>query len=147
MATVNLKAQGGVLEINTQKELESVIAKEKEAIIKDKELRKNFDSVAKQLERNVELREFCHYLQDNEAFLSRMSNLDKFKEDTLKSYLKVKESLYLNLMAKYDEAAKRKKEIQEEARKQRTQWEEVIAIFNDRFRSCTSPSSICQMNI
>ncbi len=36
-------------------------------------------------------------------------------------------------MSKYDAAAKRKKEIEEEARKQRTQWEEVIAIFNERF--------------
>jgi len=131
--TVNLKASGGVLEINTQKELESVIAAEKEAIIKDKELRKNFDAVAKQLERNAELREFCRYLQDHEALLSRMSNPAKFKEDTIKSYLKVKENLYLGLMEKYDQAAARKKEIQEEARKQRTQWEEVIAIFNDRF--------------
>lgn len=133
MHTVNLKAKGGVLEINTQKELEAVIAAEKEAIIKDKELRKNFDAVAKQLERNAELREFCRYLQDHEALLSRMTNPAKFKEDTIKSYLKVKEGLYLALMEKYDQAAKRKKEIQEEARKQRTQWEEVIAIFNERF--------------
>jgi hypothetical protein len=121
-----LKASGGVLEINTQKELENVIAKEKEAIIKDKELRKNFDTVAKQLDRNAELREFCRYLQDNEPLLSRMNNLPKLKEDILKSYLKIHQNLYLELMDKYEAAAKRKKEIEDEARKQRTQWEEVI---------------------
>ena len=131
--TVNLKASGGDIEINTQKELEGVIAKEKDAIIKDKELRKSFDAVQKQLDKNAELREFCRYLQDNEALLSRMNNLDKFKEDILKSYLKVNHSVYLDLMATYDAAAKRIKEIEEEARKQRTQWEEVIAIFNERF--------------
>ena len=132
--TVNLKAaSGGVIEINTEKELETVIAKEKEAIIKDKELRKTFDTVSKQLERNTELREFTRYLQENEALLARMNNLPKLKEDVLKSYLKVHYSEYEQLMAKYDAAAKRKKEIEEEARKQRTQWEEVIAIFNQRF--------------
>jgi hypothetical protein len=131
--TVNLKASGTVLEINTEKELESVIAKEKDAIIKDEKLRKSFDALSKQLEKNAELREFCRYLQDNEALLSRMNNLAKFKEDILKSYLKVHHSLYLDLMAKYDTAAKRIKGIEEEARKQRTQWEEVIGIFNDRF--------------
>ncbi len=132
--TVNLKASsGGVIEINTEKELEAVIAKEKEAIIKDKELRKTFDTVSKQLARNAELRVFARYLQENEPLLARMGNLPKLKEDVLKSYLKVHYGEYEQLMAKYDAAAKRKKEIEDEARKQRTQWEEVIAIFNQRF--------------
>ena len=131
--TVNLKASESVLEINTQIELEGVIAEEKKAIINDEKLRIKFDDVAKQLQRNADLREFCKYLQDNEAILSRMNNVAKFKEDVLKSYLKANYNLYLDLMAKYDAAAKRKKAIEEEARKQRTQWEKVIEIFNDRF--------------
>jgi hypothetical protein len=131
--TVNLNASTGDLEINTQNELEDVIAKEKEAILEDKQLQKKFDDVAKQLEKNIDLRNFCQYLQDNEGLLSKMNNLAKFKEDVLKSYIKVQHSLYLGLMDTYEEAAKRKKEIEEEARNQQTQWEEVIAIFNDRF--------------
>lgn len=131
--SVNLKASGAIVEISTQEELEGVIAKEKEAIIKDAKLRKSFDAVAKQLEKNAELREFCRYLQDNEALLSRMNNPAKFKEDVLKSYIGVHNALYSELMQKYEAASKRKKQIEEEARKQRTQWEEVIAIFNDRF--------------
>jgi energy-coupling factor transporter ATP-binding protein EcfA2 len=131
--TVNLKATDTTLEINTQKELETVISKEKEIILKDKELRKTFDSVEKQLSRNAELREFCRYLQDHEAFLSQLNNIPKFKEDVLKSYLKAHYPLYQALMDKYDAAAKRKKEIREEARKQQTQWQQVISIFNDRF--------------
>jgi len=131
--TVNLKASNGALEINTQKELEDVIAEEKKAILEDEELRKKFDDVAKQLQKNAELRNFCQYLQDNEALLSKMNNLAKFKEDVLKSYLKANHSLYLDLMAKYAAAAKRKKGIEAEAQKQQTHWEEVIAIFNDRF--------------
>lgn len=131
--TVNLKANGALLEINTQEELESVIAREKDTIISDEKLRKSFGDVSKRLEKNAELRRFCNYLQDNEPLLSRMNNLANLKEDVLKSYLKVNDNLYSNLMNAYDVAANRKKEIEEEARKQRTQWEEVIAIFNDRF--------------
>lgn len=131
--TVNLKATDTVLEINTQEELESVIDEEKKAIMEDEELRKKFDQVAKQLQKNTELHQFRRYLQDHEALLSRMNNLDKFKEDILKSYLKAQYSLYLDLMKKYDAAAERKKEIENEARQQQTQWEEVIGIFNDRF--------------
>jgi hypothetical protein len=131
--TVSLKAVAGDREIATQAELEKVIDGEKEAILKDKGLRKKFDDVAKQLQRNVELRKFCSYLQDNEPLLSRMDNSEKFKEDVLKSYLKVHQDLYDDWMNKFDAAANRRKEIEEEARKQQTQWESVIAIFNDRF--------------
>ena len=37
------------------------------------------------------------------------------------------------MIKKYQDAEKRKKEIEDEAGKQRTQWESVIEIFNDRF--------------
>jgi len=131
--TVNLNAGGEALVISTQKELEDVIKSEKEAIIKDEKLTKSFDEVAKQLDKNKALREFKTYLMENETILSQLDNIDKFKEDVLKSYIKVNEDAYLDLMKKYEAAEGRRKEIQEEARKQRTQWEEVIEIFNDRF--------------
>jgi len=93
--TVNLKSQGTILEIRTEKELEGIIAKEKDAIITDAELRKKFDAVARQLQRNKALRDFAAYLQDNEAILARMNNAPKFKEDVLKSYLRVHYDLTL----------------------------------------------------
>ena len=131
--TVNLKASDNVIEINTQRELENIIAKEKDAILQDEALKKIFNDVEKQLQKNAELRKFCLYLQNNEPLLSRMNNLRKFKEDVIKSYLKVLDNLYFELMEKYADAEKRKMEIVEVARKQRTQWEEVIDIFNERF--------------
>lgn len=36
-------------------------------------------------------------------------------------------------MNKYDAAEKRTRDIEEEAKKQQTQWEDVIGIFNERF--------------
>ena len=137
--SVNLIApEGGVaiaekLEIKTQKELEDVIAKEKETILTDKVLRKQFDELAKIFSKNVTLRDFQDYMMEHEALLSQLANINKFKEDIWKSYLKTRFDLYSELMDKYDAAEKRKKEIEEEAKRQRTQWEEVIQIFNDRF--------------
>jgi ABC-type cobalamin/Fe3+-siderophores transport system ATPase subunit len=130
--TVNLNA-AKKLEISTQKELEDVIAKEKEEIIKDKELRKNFDELQKLIEKNVTLRDFQKYMLEHEALLSQLTNIKKFKEDILKSYLKARIDLYFDLMRKYQAAATRKKQIEDEAAKQRTQWESVIEIFNSRF--------------
>jgi len=130
--SVNLNAPKR-LEITTQEELENLIATEKGAIISDKDLRRKFDEIAKVLEKNSTLREFQNYMLEHEALLSQLTNVKKFKEDTWKSYLKAKLDLYLDLMGKCEAAETRKKQIEEEATKQRTQWEEVIQIFNDRF--------------
>ncbi len=130
--TVNLNSTTKI-EIKTRKELEDVINKEKDAIIKDKTLRTKFDEIAKLLEKNVTLRDFQRYMLEHEAFLSQLANMEKFKEDIWKSYLTVHRDLYLALMKQYEAADARKKEILEEAGKQRTQWEEVIYSFNERF--------------
>ena len=131
--TVSLNADSGNQEITNQKDLEAVIEKEKKEILTDKALRKKFEDVAKQLQRNAELRAFCKYVQDDEAILSRLNNPEKLKQDVLKSYLKVNENLYTDWIAKYDAAAQRREELEVEAREKRTQWERVIDIFNDRF--------------
>jgi ABC-type lipoprotein export system ATPase subunit len=130
--SVNLNAAER-LEIRTQKELEDVIAREKDAIIKDKDLRKKFDEIATLLQKNVTLRDFQSYMLEHEALLSQLANIKQFKEDIWKSYLKAQFALYLDLMKKYEDAATREKEIEAVAAKQRTQWEDVIQIFNDRF--------------
>ena len=127
--TVSLRNQ----EITNQKDLEAVIEKEKKEILTDEALRKNFEDVAKQLQKNAELRAFCEYVQDDEAILSRLNNPEKLKQDVLKSYLKVNENLYTDWIAKCDAAAQRRKELEVEAHEKRTQWERVIDIFNGRF--------------
>src|SRR5262249_45306418 len=109
--TVNLIA-GEKREIKTRKELEDVIAEEKDAILKDKELRKKFDEIATLLQKNATLREFQSYLLEHEALLSQLTNIDKFKENIWKSYLRVRFDLYSDYMIKYEAAQARKKEIE-----------------------------------
>ena len=65
--------------------------------------------------------------------MSQLSNAKKFRENVLKSYLKICFEMYAELMKEYGAAKARKKEIQAEAEKQRSQWETVLRLFNDRF--------------
>lgn len=130
--TVNLNA-GEKLEITSQKQLEDLIAKEKDSITKDKELRKKFAEIDKLLSKNVTVRDFQAYLEEHEALLPKLANMAAFKEELWKSYIKARFDLYKDLVAKYRATEKRKEEIEKEASKQRTQWETVIEIFNDRF--------------
>ena len=124
---------GERIEIKSEKELEALIQKEKDAITNDADLRKKFADIEKQLERNIDLRNFHAYLLENEVLLPKLENIERFKEELLKSYFKAKSELYLNLVESYLETEKRKKEIEEAAGQQRTQWEQVIEIFNNRF--------------
>jgi hypothetical protein len=130
--TVTLSG-GEKVEIRNEKELEALILKEKEAITSDADLRKRFSEIEKQLEKNVDLRNFHAYMLENDALLPKLANIEQFKEELLKSYFKTKSELYLDLVDRYLKTEKRKKEIEEAAGKQRTQWERVIEIFNERF--------------
>ena len=130
--SVTLNADSKV-ELTTEKELADVIATEKAAILQDQQLRKTFNEMEKRITRNEMLRDFQEFLADNEEVLALMGNLDKLKEDIWKSYFKVHQELYDDVIAKFQGAEKRSKEIEAEAAKPRTQWEDVIDIFNRRF--------------
>ncbi|MEC4681081.1 MAG: phage infection protein [Nitrospirota bacterium] len=130
--TVNLNASEK-LEITSQKQLEELIKKEKDAISNDSELRKKFLDIEKLIQKNVTVRGFEAYLGEHEELLPELTNIESFKEKIWKSYFKERFELYKDLVEKYQTAEKRKHEIEEEASKQRTQWESVIDIFNSRF--------------
>ena len=121
------------LEITSQKELEELVAKEKDAISNDKDLKNKFAKLDKLLQKNVTVRDFEAYLLNHEELLVRLGNIPAFKEDVWKSYLKEHFELFQDLLNKYHAAQARRKEIEGQAEKERTQWEEVIDIFNDRF--------------
>lgn len=130
--TVSLNADKR-LEITSQQQLEELIAKEKESILRDKDLKKKFGEIEKLITKNANVRDFAAYLAEHEELLPKLANIEIFKEEIWKSYFKSRIELYKDLIEKHQIAEKRKKEIEEEAGKQRTQWESVITIFNDRF--------------
>ncbi|KUM23667.1 phage infection protein [Mesorhizobium loti] len=130
--SINLNS-GAKLEITNEKELKELVEKEKEAISNDPELRKKFAAVEKLIQKNVNVRQFETYLSDNEELLPHLSNMPAFKEEVWKSYLFTFLDLYKDVVAKFQAAEKRREEIESAAAKERTQWAEVIEIFNDRF--------------
>lgn len=122
-----------IIDIKDEKELEQLIKAEKEQISSDKDLRKKFSDLEKLIQRNVTLREFDDYVSSNEYILSELSNIDKFREDVWKSYLKANSEAYIELLDKFQAAEKRRAEIEGQAAAERTQWEDVIDVFNSRF--------------
>jgi hypothetical protein len=130
--TVNLTGKNSKV-ISSRKELEQLIQAEKDAITNDEALRKKFQEIESLMNKNMGLREFHAYLLENLELLPYLANIGKLKEDIWKSYFKGQFDSYIDLVEKYQAAEKRKREIEEAARAQRTQWEDVIEIFNSRF--------------
>jgi ABC-type lipoprotein export system ATPase subunit len=121
------------LEITSHKQLEELVTKEKDTVSSDPQLRRQFAELEKLLTKNASVRDFSDYLSRNEHLLPHLANLEAFREEIWKSYIKSQYDRYLDLVTKVQAAEARKKEIEKEAERQRTQWEEVIAIFNERF--------------
>ncbi|BBB48133.1 ATP-binding protein [Pelolinea submarina] len=121
------------IEIQNAKQLSELIDKEKENISKDKELRKKFADIEKLISRNQNTRAFEAYLEDHEELLPFLNDIEKFRKEIWKCYFRVNIELYKDLLKKLISSEKRKGEIEEIAKNQRTQWEEVINIFNKRF--------------
>lgn len=131
--TVNLYHSGAAVEVKNQQQLMEIIEDEKKAILTDPELQKRFDVVQKKLEGQTDLRDFYQYLQSNEAILSKMDNIEAFRQDVLRSFLKANESVYKELVETIKSVDARRKEIVEAARAEQTEWDKVLEEFNERF--------------
>lgn len=124
---------GEKVEITSKKQLEELVKDEKEGISSDAELRKKFDAVEKLLHKNANVREFKEFVADHEDVLPALENVADFKERVWKSYFVKHRDAFDHLVKEIRAAEERRKEIEEAARSERTAWQEVIEIFNERF--------------
>lgn len=130
---LNSSLQTDNLDIKSLDQLQAVVAQEKDRITTDPALKKTFGAIEKQLDKNIGMRKFRDYLVEHPALLPKLSNLASLREDIFKSYFRANYDLYKELTHRYRQTSGRKREIEEKAREQRTQWENVIDIFNERF--------------
>jgi hypothetical protein len=120
-------------EIKSQQDLVSVIAEERTKITDDGALRAKFDRIERLLTANKEMKEFRQYILSNEAILSQMVSITKFKQEVWKSYLRSHVLLYNDVVEKRDKAEKGVLDIVERAKTEITEWDDVLTTFRDRF--------------
>lgn len=120
-------------EVTSKADLDALIAAEKQRITDDDGLRKRLIAVEKALNKNVDTRAFFDYVAEHVELLPEFTNVDSFEQNIWKSYIKEHQALYERVVACFKTAEKRKKEIEQQAAAESTQWERVIDIFNDRF--------------
>lgn len=120
-------------EITSETELQALIDAERAKISEDAALRKKYEDLEKQIQKNAQLREFEAYIQSHEELLPELADPLAFKKKLWMSYLKANHGLCLEFLGKLAEAATRSAEIEAMAAQEQTQWQAVIDIFNSRF--------------
>ncbi len=119
--------------VKSPKEFEELVAEEKQRITDDEVLRKRLNLLEKALQRNENTRQFFAYVSEHVEVLPEFANIDLFRQKVWQSYLKSHEELFTRVVTLFANSEARQKEIEQAAAAERTQWERVIEIFNDRF--------------
>ncbi|WP_068429926.1 phage infection protein [Piscicoccus intestinalis] len=119
--------------VTSDADLKTLIAEEKKRITDDDALRKKLDAVERALQKNVDARRFFDFIAGREELLPELANVDSFQQSVWKSYLKAHEDVFQRVVTCFKDTEARRKEIEQQAAQESTQWEKVIQIFNDRF--------------
>ncbi|MEI6122327.1 MAG: hypothetical protein WCQ95_01740 [Bacteroidota bacterium] len=131
--SVSLNSKEKNTVVTTEAELEEVIQQEKDSILKNPDLVKAFEEIDKKLNANQELRAFREYVENNPSILPELANLNYFRTKLWISYLKKNVEAFKSLEEEYSKGQKEIEKIVEQAKKEKTQWLNVIEEFNKRF--------------
>jgi hypothetical protein len=119
-------------EITSADDLDAKIEGEKTRVLADKDLSKKFEEIDKKLT-TKELREFRDYLLDNKDIVAELGDFKKLQKDIWLAYLSAERETYLNFLNEYRVGKGIIKQSIEAAKKEVTEWEEVVKMFNERF--------------
>jgi len=119
--------------ITNEKDFKLIIDGEKEKILNNSDLKKRFQLIDKQITKNTDLRDFRNYLESNQHIIPELLDLTKLKMKLWCSYLKKEDELCNKLLVIYQSGKDKVEAITKKAKEEKTDWEEVIQIFNNRF--------------
>lgn len=122
--------------VKSRKELDDLIASAKNEILKDADLSSKFEKIDKRIIKNKELNGLRTILERNQGLVKELYDYNNFKKKMWKSYFKYNKDInssYTTLIELYNNSKGKIKEILKKAREERTKWDNVVSIFNNRF--------------
>ena len=120
-------------QVSNESDLMALVAEEKQRITNDAELMKRLGALEKALNANQATRDFFKFVSDRPELLANFTNAELFKEKIWVSYFKTSEELFSKAVECHKSSEDRRKEILKQAAAERTRWEDVIELFNERF--------------
>lgn len=120
-------------QVSSESDLTALIVEEKQRITDDGDLMKRLSALEKALNANQATRDFFKFVSDRPELIANLANVELFKQKIWVSYFKASEELFSRAVASHKSSENRRKEILKQAAAERTRWEDVIELFNERF--------------
>jgi len=130
--SINLHNGKSEEKISSSENLAKKLDEEKKAIFSDEELGKKFDAIDKKIT-NIELRKFRDYLFENKELIPHLAKYELLQKNIWIDYLKNQKEMYNDFLATYQIGKKIISDSVAAAKSEKTEWEEVVNIFNSRF--------------
>lgn len=132
--SVNICFNGKDVKITNVNDLEKAITEEKNKILTDQNLIRDFEEIDKILKRNVSLIEFReHIVANKEIIIPELVDCNTFKKKLWIYYFSQNSEKYFELVDLFTQSKEQISEIKRNAEKQQTQWEKIINEFNNRY--------------
>ena len=132
--SVNICIDGKDKKLTNMEELENTINEEKNKILTNPNLIKDFEEIDKILKKNSSLVEFReHIIANKEIIVPELVDCDKFKKELWIYYFAQNSVKYFELIELFTQSKNQIIEIKKKAEEQQTQWQEVVDEFNDRY--------------
>jgi len=114
-------------------DLEKIFQEEKEAIFQNAELQERFSEIDLLLEKNAGLRKFRTFINENKWIVKELSDLKLLKFKFWSDFLKISLTKIQLIIDVGIPAQNRITEIIDQAKKESTEWRNVVDTFNRRF--------------
>lgn len=113
--------------------MDKLIEEEKGKILNDESLLKSFNTLDSKLTKNAKLLQFRNLIQSNPEIISYLVNWNILKQQLWGKYIIDLGEQVEYVIKEYNNSKESIKKILEESKKEKTLWNEVINIYNDRF--------------
>jgi len=127
---LSLRLHGNISE---KKALSDIINQEIEKVFDNEELREIFKKIDNQLSANKELQAFKKVIEQDNSILLRLADYDVFRRNVWLSFLKKIEAGLESLINLYNEKKVDLEEIIQKAKSGKSEWENAIKEFQNRF--------------
>jgi len=131
--TVNLFNGETKDEIDSLESFQDIIKQEMDTVLNDESIAKDFNAIDVKLT-TAQLREFREYLFENKQILPELGDLESFQKKIWIAYLVQQKNLFINLIDVYKSGKEEIQQIIDVAKAESTEWQDVITIFNKRFK-------------
>lgn len=130
---LNAKDGSNAIVVKNQKELDSLIKKEKEQVLNTKEIKDLFEKINKAISKNKDTQAFNIFLQNHQDIVGEYKNIDNFKRKIWVKAFSAYETVLYELLEEYKKAQADLKKLRSEAKSETTDWKRALDLFEERF--------------